>query len=183
MFRGAFRELADSYAGLDTFGVVVELLPDKLLDAEMIGLFSRAQIQLVLLEKVEELDRAKADLETRVLERTAELRSANEQLLAEIARRGESEAALRDSEEQLRQAQKMEAIGRLAGGVAHDFNNLLTIVTGYSELLLDGDGRGRPARGSTSSEIAQGRRAGGGADAAAARVQPPAGARADGRST
>jgi PAS domain S-box-containing protein len=56
-------------------------------------------------------------------------------IVRDVTERQQSQDALRQRDEQLRQAQKMEAIGRLAGGVAHDFNNLLMAINGYAEML------------------------------------------------
>jgi two-component system, cell cycle sensor histidine kinase and response regulator CckA len=68
------------------------------------------------------------------------------------------EQELRRAEEQLRHAQKMDALGRMAGGVAHDFNNLLTIILGFSEILLKGIGEENANRESVAQILRAGER-------------------------
>ena len=77
------------------------------------------------------------ELEDRVAERTTELRAALAQTQKDMAER-------RRLEEQLAQVQKLESIGRLAGGVAHDINNVLTVVLSYSDLVDAGLGPSHP---------------------------------------
>jgi len=128
------RELLDSHENKRLFDIVHQHIKNNAGDIVSIEGFARDITKQRHYEN--KLLEFNAELEFRVNERTEELQGALSELRKEVSEK-------HFLEQQLMQAQKMESIGQLAGGVAHDFNNIMTAIAGFSELAINDSHKGK----------------------------------------